>query len=40
MLSDGIMVDGTSPVFGTVFDGLGTYLCIVCIIRATSNCVI
>ena len=26
--SDGIMVDSTSPVSGTVYDGLGTYLCI------------
>ena len=38
--SDGIMVDRTSPVSGTVYDGLGTYLCIVYIIRATNNCVI
>jgi hypothetical protein len=38
--SDGIMVDSTSPVFGTVYDGLGMYLCIIYIIRATNNCVI
>ena len=38
--SDGIMVDSTSPVSGTVYDGLGMYLCIVYIIRATNNCVI
>jgi hypothetical protein len=24
--SDGIMVDSTSPVSGTVYDGLGTYI--------------
>ena len=40
MSSDGIMVDSTSPVSGTVCDGLGMYLCIIYIIRATSNCVI
>jgi hypothetical protein len=38
--SDGKMVDGTSPVSGTVDDGLGKYLCIVYIIRATHTCVI
>ena len=29
MSSDGIMVDSTSPVSGTVYDGLGKYLCTV-----------
>ena len=38
--SDGIMVDSTSPVSGTVYDGLGKYLCILYIIRATNTCVI
>jgi hypothetical protein len=37
---DDIMVDSTSPVSGTVYDGLGTYLCIIYIIRARNNCVI
>jgi hypothetical protein len=36
--SDGIMVDSTSPVSGTVYDGLGKYMCIIYIIRATNNC--
>ena len=40
MTSDGIMVDSTSPVSGTVYDGLGKYLCIVYIIRATHTCAI
>jgi hypothetical protein len=30
----------TSPVSGTVYDGLGTYLSIIYIIRAINNCVI
>ena len=38
MSSDGIMVDSTSPVSGTVYDGLGKYMCIIYIIRATNNC--
>ena len=40
MLSDNIMVDSTSPVSGIVYDGLGTYLCIIYIIKATNNCVV
>jgi hypothetical protein len=38
--SDGIIVDNTSPVSGTVYDGLDKYLCIINIIRATNNCVV
>jgi hypothetical protein len=38
--SDGIMVDSTNPVSGSVYNGLGTYLCIIYIIRATNNCVV
>ena len=34
------MVDSTSHVTGTVYDGVGMYLCIVYIIRATHTCVI
>jgi hypothetical protein len=30
------MVDSTSPVSGTVYDGLGKYLCIIYIIRDPS----
>ena len=33
MPSDGIMVDSTSPVSGTVYDGVGKYMCIIYIIR-------
>ena len=33
MSSDGIMVDSTSPVSGTVYDGVGKYMCIIYIIR-------
>ena len=40
MSSDGIMVDSASPVSGSVYDGLGMYLCIVYIIRVTNNCVV
>ena len=42
MSSNGIMVNSTSPVSGTVYDGLGTYIVsvytVLYIIRATNNC--
>jgi hypothetical protein len=35
--SDGIIVDSTIPVFGTVYDGLGMYLFIVYFILVLST---